>query len=83
MKDLKISKPSFEEVDVCRSSSQGENLLHGYGVETTNLDPEHYFVPWITFDSAWNKDDFDASLADLQEFLCQQKLSHVPECKEQ
>ena len=82
MKDLKISKPSFEEVDVCRSSSQGENLLHGYGVETTNLDPEHYFVPWITFDNAWSTDDFDASLADLQEFLCKHKLSHVPECKE-
>ena len=83
MKDLKISKPSFEEVDVCRSSSQGENLLHGYGIETTNLDPEHYFVPWITFDNAWNKGDFDASLADLQEFLCKHKFSHVPECKEQ
>ena len=48
-----------------------------------NLDPEHYFVPWITFGNVWNKDDFDASLADLQEFLCKHKFSHVPECKEQ
>ncbi len=48
MKQLEITSPSFDEVDKCRSSNEGENLLHGFGVETNQLDPEHYFIPWIT-----------------------------------
>ena len=83
MNDLKIFEPSYAEVDTCHSSNQGENLLHGYGIETVHLDPEHYFVPWITFDNVWNKEDFDASLVDLQKFLCKHHLSHVPECQGQ
>ena len=51
MSDLMISEPSYAEVDACHSSNQGENLLHGYGIETNQLDPEHYFIPWITFDN--------------------------------
>ena len=51
MNDLMISEPSYAEVDACHSSNQGENLLHGYGIETNQLDPEHYFIPWITFDN--------------------------------
>ncbi len=45
-----ISSPSFEEVDKCHSSNEGENYLHDFGVETQNLDPEVYFIPWIMFD---------------------------------
>ena len=83
MNDLKIFEPSYAEVDTCHSSNHGENLLHGYRLETVNLDPEHYFIPWITLDNVWNKEDFDASLVDLQKFLCKHHLSHVPECQEQ
>ena len=55
MNDLMISEPSYAEVDACHSSNQGENLLHGYGIETNQLDPEHYFIPWITFDNVRKK----------------------------
>ena len=51
MNELEISDPSYTEVDACHSSNEGENLLHGFGVETANLNPEHYFIPWITFDN--------------------------------
>ena len=51
MSKLMISEPSYAEVDTCHSSNEGENLLHGFGVETANLNPEHYFIPWITFDN--------------------------------
>ena len=45
-----IAETTFEEVDTCRSSAEGENLLHDIGVETANLDPPLYFIPWILLD---------------------------------
>ena len=47
---LNINEPTYESIKKCHSSNVGENLLHGFGVETKNLDPKHYFIPWITFD---------------------------------
>ena len=35
--------------------SQGSELLHALGVETHNLDPALYFVPWILFNGVSNK----------------------------
>ena len=46
-----INQPSYELVDFCHSTNPGENLLHNYGVETGQLNPQHYFIPWITFDN--------------------------------
>ena len=51
MDDLTINEPSYDEVDYCHLSNVGENLLHDFGVETSELNPEHYFIPWITFDN--------------------------------
>ena len=45
-----IAETTFEEVDKCHSSAEGENLLHDIGVETANLDPPLYFIPWILLD---------------------------------
>jgi len=81
MENLMINQPSYELVDFCHSTNPGENLLHNYGVETAQLNPQHYFIPWITFDNVWNKNEFEAALADLESFLCIEKLSHVPECQ--
>ena len=51
MDDLMINEPNYEEVDFCRLTNVGENLLHDFGVETAELNPEHYFIPWITFNN--------------------------------
>ena len=51
MENLMINQPSYELVDFCHSTNPGENLLHNYGVETGQLNPQHYFIPWITFDN--------------------------------
>ena len=50
MEAADIGGATFEEVDKCHSSAEGENLLHDIGVETVNLDPPLYFVPWILLD---------------------------------
>ena len=47
--DLDISTTTAEEVNECANSDEGSNLLHEYGIETKNLDPKLYFVPWIIF----------------------------------
>ena len=47
--DLDISTTTAEEVNKCANSDGGSNLLHEYGIETKNLDPKLYFVPWILF----------------------------------
>ena len=50
MEAADIGGTTFEEVDKCHSSAEGENLLHDIGVETLNLDPPLYFVPCILLD---------------------------------
>ena len=50
MEAADITGATFEEVDKCHSTAEGENLLHEIGVETANLDPPLYFIPWILLD---------------------------------
>jgi hypothetical protein len=50
MEELGITNPTYQVVDTCSKSVEGEKLLHSFGVETKNLKPTLYFVPWITFD---------------------------------
>ena len=50
MEAADITAATFEEVDDCHDSAQGENLLHDIGVETANLNPPLYFIPWILLD---------------------------------
>ena len=46
-----ITEPSYQEIDQCHSSNEGQNLLYAYGLETDNLEPAVYFIPWITFEN--------------------------------
>jgi len=73
MEAADIGGATFEEVDKCHSSAEGENLLHDIGVETLNLDPPLYFVPWILLDEGWIKADFEAALKDLNSLMCDNK----------
>ena len=50
MEAADITGTTFEEVDKCHGSAEGESLLHDIGVETANLDPPLYFIPWILLD---------------------------------
>ena len=51
MEKLMITEPSYQEIDQCHSSNEGQNLLYFYGLETDNLEPACYFIPWITFEN--------------------------------
>ena len=46
-----ITEPSYQEIDQCHSSNEGQNLLYFYGLETDNLEPACYFIPRITFEN--------------------------------
>ena len=52
MSELNINDPSYDTIEKCHLSNFAENLLHDFGLETANLKPPHYFIPWITFDQA-------------------------------
>ena len=47
--DLEITTTTAEKVLECAESDEGSDLLHELGIETKNLDPELYFVPWLLF----------------------------------
>ena len=70
----------YDDVNLCHSSNYGENLLKQNGEATNNLNPEHYFIPWITFNGIWRKTEFDAALSNLKQMLCTTYLKNVPEC---
>lgn len=73
MKRLNIENPSYQDIDQCHANTIGENLLHDFGVETNQLQPPHYFIPWITIDNVssnprqlnWKMIDFP-SFSDLE-----------------
>ena len=49
MSDLGIeSSLSYEEVDLCHGSIEGQNILHDFGVMTLDLDPAMTWAPWVT-----------------------------------
>ena len=41
--------PSYEEVNQCHKTIQGETMLHEIGVETKSLEPKVNYVPWVMF----------------------------------
>ena len=51
LETLQISSTSVERVEECAGSNEGSDLLHQYGVETHNLDPQLTGVPWLLFDN--------------------------------
>ena len=79
MNELMI--PDYDGVNECHGSNYGENLLYQNSWETeNNLDPQAYFIPWITINDIWNKDEFEEAFRDLRQVLCKNYLNDVPEC---
>eukprot|EP00091_Calanus_sinicus_P002605 TRINITY_DN12688_c0_g1_i1.p1 TRINITY_DN12688_c0_g1~~TRINITY_DN12688_c0_g1_i1.p1 ORF type:complete len:138 (+),score=39.32 TRINITY_DN12688_c0_g1_i1:472-885(+) len=78
--DLDISTTTAEEVNECANSDEGSNLLHEYGVETKNLDPKLYSVPWVLFNDVFDNDSWQAGLDDLREVLCGNFLAGSSKC---
>ena len=50
MNKLGITEPSYQSVEACHKSAEGDQLLADLGRKTMALNPQLYFVPWITFD---------------------------------
>lgn len=83
-------------VEACAMSDEGSNLLHEYGVETKELDPKLYFVPWILFNDVniiscllflfkicfkvFDEDLWQSSLEDLKYTLCNSFLTGSSKC---
>ena len=51
MTDLNI--PDYASVDECHSSNYGENLFYQNIIEASELGPQPFGVPWVTFDGIW------------------------------
>lgn len=51
MTELNIVDPTYPEVEQCRFSNEGEQILHDFGVETQALEPPASWVPWITINN--------------------------------
>ena len=39
----------YAPIDICQMSIEGQDLVHDHGVETLNLEPTLFFVPWIIY----------------------------------
>jgi len=67
------------DVEECMMNEGGE-LLHSLGVETKELDPPPYGVPWTLFNEEFNEEDFLAAEKDLIGVLCDKYLAGHPQC---
>jgi len=67
------------QVEECMMN-EGATLLHDIGVETKDLDPPLYGVPWTLFNGEFNEEDFLNSDSDLIGVLCSKYLVGHPQC---
>merc|ERR1711997_496910 len=81
MAKCNIISPSYEEVDECHKSIEGEEILHEIGVETKSLIPEVRMVPWVIFNGEWRIEWQIQAINNLQKLLCDVFLQDVEECK--
>ncbi|XP_021956740.1 gamma-interferon-inducible lysosomal thiol reductase [Folsomia candida] len=73
----------FKALKTCADSSEGNYLHYLNGVQTSKLDPPHEWVPWILFNSKYNKDDMAKAQDDLVSVLCEYLADPKPrECNE-
>jgi hypothetical protein len=45
----------YAPIDACQMNIEGQDLVHDHGVETLNLEPTLYFVPWIIYNQVITK----------------------------
>jgi len=77
MNELNIM--DFESVNDCHSSNYGENLFYQNILEASNLEPQPFGVPWVTFDGVWIDIEEDYNM-DFKQVLCTFFLNDAPEC---
>merc|ERR1711994_364010 len=73
---------SPEAIMDCANGDQGSELLHALGVETHDLDPALYFVPWILFNGEMVEEDWQHALYDLAFVLCDKYLTGHSKCND-
>lgn len=78
MKKFNVSNVSFEEINICATGKEGNDLMYKLSVATSSLNPPHKYAPWVTIDGKHSANAED----DLKSFLCQGTLKTVPECRE-
>lgn len=72
--------PSYEDVNQCHKTTQGETILHAIGVETKSLEPKVNYVPWVMFNGEWKEEWQNQAEGNLKNLLCEEFLPDVPEC---
>jgi len=60
----------FSPVQECLTKDDGQNLLAALGNRTHSLNPTLTYVPWILYNSVFDKDDLDNSQTDLLAVMC-------------
>ncbi|OXA50131.1 uncharacterized protein LOC110853808 [Folsomia candida] len=60
------------EIESCIRDDQGQGsrLLKRNGDLTNELDPVLYFVPWLTFNGIWTKENLERGQKDINQVLC-------------
>ena len=58
---------------------QKENIFYQNILEASNLEPQPFGVPWVTFDGVWIDIEEDYNM-DFKQVLCTFFINDVPEC---
>jgi hypothetical protein len=62
---------NYTVIEDCYNSWEGQTLLAAKGIQTHDLNPALYYVPWIMFDGMWRVEDMTGSEANLLNVLCE------------
>nr|CAH0100690.1 unnamed protein product [Daphnia galeata] len=70
----------YAPIDICQMSIEGQDLVHDHGVETLNLEPTLFFVPWIIYNKVWDLSNQQDSLTNLTAVACNNAPANTPAC---
>jgi len=74
---------NWSDVETCANGTQGMQLVHQAAVTTSQLNPAHKYVPWITVNNVHDDQMQNDAQTDLLKFVCQQYNGEKPaECSD-
>lgn len=62
---------SWSTVDSCVKGDLGKQLMHQNAVMTRALNPAHSYVPWVTINGEYTKENEDKAMSSLFQLVCQ------------
>jgi len=71
-----LDRAVTQKIQACMDADEGNELLVRNGEKTHNLNPQLYFVPWITINGKFTEDNLIDSQKDFKSVVCRELVEN-------